>query len=188
MERAEVYQVWEKRSDQDRYSDDRPENYERVYASAADAQAVADEANNRWIERRLAEVNRGSVDNERKHDAACKANRVLVDAGLDPIVPVPTLRRFKSRDDVIAELSEQDGWLYVETVELVPASKPAVEVCHFCVKVIVNDGTEGDSRWVSPGSDDICDDGHSLHVPHSEWPDDTRTLDELRADHTRGLP
>jgi hypothetical protein len=183
-ERAEVYQIREVAHDQDRYRDDRVEDNERVFASAADAQAVCDQINEPRVRNLLATQQNSYERQVTNRLDALAANEILRAGGSAQRLNIPPIPSDPpNREAILKRLSDSDGWLYVEPIELVPASRPEPEVCHFCALEIHEVTAEGGTWLVDSTDAAVClksmGDGHARH---SEWV----TANQLR--EQRGLP
>lgn len=167
-----VYQIWETRTDQDRYRDDKIEDTERVFASKADAQAVCDEHNDPILKRAVNEALSNYERAVKARQSAVEANEILKAGGSSHRAPVPRQSVAPDASAIEKRLASSDGWLYVEEIELVPDSKVVKPTqCHYCLDTLVWDDVA--NAWVTMGADaafDCCeqtDDGY--HSPQSAW-------------------
>lgn len=188
-EKSYVYQVWEIKHDQDHCRDDSAVDSTVAFTSKADAQEVCDQGNEPLV-RNLLAVEQNSYDRQVNCRLdALAANEILRAGGSEQRLDVsPIPRNPPNRDSFLKRLSRLDGWLYVERIVVFHAlqPEPEPEVCHFCAEPIEFSIQRDRSGWVrADNADHICDDGHSLHGPHSSWVNDSRSVAELRA--ARGL-
>lgn len=133
-ENATAYQVWYKHTDHQN-DDDRLADDTTAYALKADAQAEADRINAVWIDRRLAERNRNREARIAKSKATTEANEILKAGGSDYRFSEPPIPPEVTRQDVITELSKEEGWHYVGELNIISPSTPhptQVSTCVHC--------------------------------------------------------